>query len=51
MTMVCKWHYGENEGSEQAEIIVFYAGEKDEPITIKRQENESPHSKEPKATQ
>ncbi len=48
--VVDTWHYGKNEGSEPAEIIVFYAGEKDGPITIKRQENEPPQSKEPKAT-
>ena len=29
-------HYGKNEGSEPAEIIVFYAGALDEPITIKK---------------
>ncbi len=33
--VVDKWHYGINEGSEFAEIIVFYAGVKDSPITIK----------------
>ncbi|MBB1073857.1 cupin domain-containing protein [Rhodoferax sp. 4810] len=30
------WHYGKNEGNEPAEIIVFYAGEKGQPITIKQ---------------
>ncbi len=34
--VVNKWHYGKNEGSEPAEIIVFYAGVKDKPITLKR---------------
>jgi len=34
--VVDKWHYGKNEGSEQAEIVVFYAGIKDMPITIKQ---------------
>ena len=34
--VVDKWHYGKNEGTEPAEIIVFYAGVKDNPITIKR---------------
>lgn len=29
-------HYGENEGTEPAEIIVFYAGTKDIPITVKK---------------
>ena len=30
------WHYGKNEGAEPAEIIVFYAGQVGEPITIKK---------------
>lgn len=34
--VVNTWHYGKNEGNEAAEIIVFYAGIKDEPITIKQ---------------
>ena len=33
--VVDKWHYGKNEGNEPAEIIVFYAGISDMPITIK----------------
>lgn len=33
-----KWHYGKNEGSEPAEIIVFYAGTKGTPITVKKDE-------------
>lgn len=33
--VVNKWHYGKNEGDIPAEIIVFYAGTKDAPITIK----------------
>lgn len=33
--VVDTWHYGKNEGSETAEIIVFYAGIQGEPITIK----------------
>ncbi len=32
--IVNAWHYGENEGSEPAEIIVFYAGVEKAPITI-----------------
>ena len=32
--VVNKWHYGTNEGNEPAEIIVFYAGVQDKPITI-----------------
>lgn len=34
--VVDKWHYGKNEGNEPAEIIVFYAGIQDAPITIKK---------------
>lgn len=28
------WHFGRNEGTEPAEIMVFYAGEEGTPITI-----------------
>ena len=38
--VVDTWHYGKNEGDEPAEIIVFYAGEKGEPITIKKPKRE-----------
>jgi quercetin dioxygenase-like cupin family protein len=31
--VVNKWHYGKNEGNTLAEIIVFYAGIQDKPIT------------------
>ena len=34
--VVDRWHYGKNEGSEPAEIIVFYAGVQDKPITIEK---------------
>lgn len=34
--VVNKWHYGINEGNEFAEIIVFYAGVQDSPITVKK---------------
>jgi quercetin dioxygenase-like cupin family protein len=34
--VVNKWHYGKNEGNEAAEIIVFYAGVQDVPITIEK---------------
>jgi quercetin dioxygenase-like cupin family protein len=34
--VVNKWHSGKNEGKEVAEIIVFYAGVLDKPITIKK---------------
>ena len=33
--LVNKKHYGKNEGTETAEIIVFYAGVENKPITIK----------------
>jgi len=33
--VVGTWHYGKNEGDTPAEIIVFYAGVKDTPITVK----------------
>ena len=33
--VVDTWHYGRNDGAEPAEIIVFYAGVKDTPITVK----------------
>jgi quercetin dioxygenase-like cupin family protein len=34
--VVNKWHYGKNEGNETAEIVVFYAGALDTPITIEK---------------
>ncbi len=30
------WHYGKNEGTKTAEILVFYAGVLDSPITIEK---------------
>ncbi len=33
--VVNKAHYGKNEGTKTAEIIVFYAGVADKPITVK----------------
>ncbi len=33
--VVNKWHLGENSGDEPAEIIVFYAGIKEQSITVK----------------
>ena len=33
--IVNKAHYGKNEGTKMAEIIVFYAGTVDKPITVK----------------
>jgi len=32
--VVDTWHYGVNEGDETAEIIVFYAGEVGEPLSV-----------------
>ena len=34
--VVNKWHYGKNEGDKTAELFVFYAGVKDEPVTVKK---------------
>jgi quercetin dioxygenase-like cupin family protein len=34
--VVDKWHYGKNEGDKTAELIVFYAGVSDTPITVKK---------------
>lgn len=34
--VVNKWHHGKNEGTKTAEIIVFYAGVLDTPITIEK---------------
>ncbi|MHB8811096.1 MAG: cupin domain-containing protein [Desulfobulbaceae bacterium] len=33
--VVNKWHYGRNEGTQTAEILVFYAGVAAKPITVK----------------
>ena len=40
--LVNKPHFGKNEGDEPAEIVVFYAGIKDGPITI-REDGIRPH--------
>ena len=32
--LVNTWHYGENKSNKPAEIIVFYAGNEDLPITV-----------------
>lgn len=37
--VIGKWHYGINEQDTPAKIIVFYAGIKDEPTTIKKKES------------
>ncbi|MHB8881323.1 MAG: cupin domain-containing protein [Thermodesulfovibrionales bacterium] len=34
--VVNTWHYGKNEGDTTAEILVFYAGVSDAPITVKK---------------
>jgi len=34
--VVGTWHYGKNEGNTMAEILVFYAGVLDTPITTKK---------------
>lgn len=34
--LVDKWHYGLNSGDGTAEILVFYAGIKDKPLSIKK---------------
>ncbi|KGO35590.1 MAG: cupin domain-containing protein [Desulfoprunum sp.] len=34
--VVDTWHYGKNEGADPAEIIVFYAGSPDQPLSIKK---------------
>ena len=34
--LVNQWHYGKNEGTDTAEIVVFYAGKVGTPITIKK---------------
>jgi quercetin dioxygenase-like cupin family protein len=43
--VVDTWHYGTNEGDEPAEIIVFYAGIKDESITVMKPKNKQSHNK------
>jgi quercetin dioxygenase-like cupin family protein len=37
--LVNSWHYGENLGTEPAEIIVFYAGVEGTPITVLKESN------------
>jgi len=34
--VVKKWHFGKNPGKIPAVIVVFYAGTKDGPVTVKR---------------
>ncbi len=34
--VVNKWHYGKNEGTKTAEIVVFYAGVLNAPITTEK---------------
>ena len=35
--LVNTWHFGRNDGTKPVEIIVFYAGIKGKPITIKKE--------------
>jgi len=48
--VVNTWHYGRNEGDKPAEIIVFYAGEKGDPVTIKKAKTNHVLNKELNAT-
>lgn len=44
--MVNQWHHGENNGDEPAEIVVFYSGNVDVPVTILKETqngNQSAH--------
>ncbi|MGB1361597.1 MAG: cupin domain-containing protein [Alphaproteobacteria bacterium] len=34
--VINQWHYGQNVGTTDAEIVVFYVGDKNQPITIKK---------------
>jgi quercetin dioxygenase-like cupin family protein len=34
--VVNKWHHGRNTGNGPAEIVVFYAGAQDTPLTVKK---------------
>ncbi len=44
--LVNKLHFGRNEGNVPAEIIVFYAGVKDKPITIRKSDLKTSGKKE-----
>ncbi|MCG7533511.1 cupin domain-containing protein [Pseudoalteromonas sp. OOF1S-7] len=35
--VVNTWHWGKSIGKEAAQIVVFYAGVKDQPVTLKKQ--------------
>ena len=39
--MVNTWHHGENNGTVPVEIVVFYAGNVDTPITILQDQDKS----------
>ncbi len=41
--VVNTWHYGKNEGSTTAEIVVFYAGTSGTPITAYKQNSAKDH--------
>ena len=34
--LINQWHYGKNEGKENAVIVVVYIGDKNQPLTIKQ---------------
>lgn len=37
--LVDKWHYGQNDGTEPAEILVIYAGIEGQPVTVLQDHN------------
>ena len=41
--MVNQWHHGENNGDVPAEIVVFYSGNVDTPVTILKEPQEAEH--------
>ena len=34
--LISKYHYGKNSGNEPVELIVFYIGEKDTPLSVEK---------------
>jgi quercetin dioxygenase-like cupin family protein len=50
--LVDKWHYGKNDGTEPAEILVFYAGIEGQPVTVLQDHsNHTESSVQPQAEQ
>lgn len=47
--LVDTWHYGRNDGDEPAEIVVFYAGTKNEAITVLKEPHGHEHHDEGKS--